>query len=151
MGISVLFSVFIPLGYFLGNCRQHPSQIMVMICLLEMVASYNLLLIASNIFAVENVVHLENLLKWMSMGLVDLDAQGGLLFCEINLTLYFLVETLNLAYNICLSVDLVVTLARPFISGKLRNVYYHSCAVAVTLLLALCSSYEPASICVRQN
>jgi len=53
--------------------------------------------------------------------------------------IYIVLELMAIAYNICFSADLLITLKKPFFAGHKRMKFYHLfCVVLLVFAIPLC-------------
>lgn len=110
-------SSIIPIIHFMfGRCHGHPTRLIAIICLIELILGYNLMLISLNIYNIESGFHIEEIFSLLTFHFKFHPSDIG--FCTLNLTLFVVLETLSLCFNICLAIDLIITLKKPFLSGK---------------------------------
>ena len=121
------------LYYIKKQCREHPTVLIANISLLESIANFNIVLMAVNIFAYEDYINITDVFGILTFGLVQLPASDEEDLCVYNYCVYMLVELLSISFHICYSVDLLVTIKFPFLTGKKRRKYYY----AFSLLLPL--------------
>lgn len=92
------------------------------ISILEALSNYNVILIAINIYKFEEFIDIQKVFHFLVFFSRDPSETD---FCVVNFTLYILLELLSIAYNLCFSIDLLVTLKKPFFAGRKRMKFYH--------------------------
>lgn len=114
---------------------------MAIISLLEALSNYNVILIAVNIYQFEHFVKINEIFDFFVFYRMGEPSETQ--FCEINYTIYIILELMSIAYNISFSADLLITLKKPFFAGKKRMKFYHlfclvfiACALPTSILEA---------------
>ena len=130
-------SLFIPALYYIQQkFKEHPARLIAIISLLEAVSNYNIILYAFSVYEFESMIHIKTIFDLLVFYRTREPSDTE--FCEVNFTIYILLQLTCLAYNICFSVDLLITLKKPFFSGKKRMKLYNLfCFVVVVFGLPL--------------
>ena len=102
---------------------------------------------AVNIFAYEDYIDITDVFNVLTFGLVTLPASDEEDLCVYNYCVYMLVELLSISFHICYSVDLLVTIKFPFLTGKKRRKYYYAFSLLLPLATLANSVEEAAGIC----
>lgn len=120
--------------YFFDRCKGHPMNLIAIICLFEMISNWNFFLIGLDIYQVEEVINLNKIFHALTFDILNF-TPGKRKFCAFNDGFFVIVETLIVSFNMFFSLDLYITLRKPFYEGKKRQKLYNILAVAITAVL----------------
>ncbi|CAD8160899.1 unnamed protein product [Paramecium octaurelia] len=140
--VSLLFfslcsASVIPIIYtYSPKCRHHPAQIVLILCILEMITCYQLFLDSVNFQ--ELIQFLDNVIGYNKMREYYVFGQGSIsdeTLCQINQSLVFFGFLAQLNYYAILTLDFILTLTKPFLNTKMKQLSYNLGASFVTLIM----------------
>lgn len=151
----MLGSLLIPLMYIKSKkCRHHPSQIFFSISVCQSLSCYNLLVWSWNTKKFISYFAMDQMFEnFFSLNIGSSESQNNL--CAINYGSFYLFFMANVCYNICLCIDLIITLKNPLYPGRKRNKIYHlltglNCVICLIVLsptiMERCESMKGSSI-----
>lgn len=123
--ISLIANIWVTFVYFsFKELQQHPSTILSWISLFEISMSHHsiALILSANMSIEGHGPH--HMIQLVSLFQIN-EEHARSIACAINQLLFSGAISGVLCYNAFLSVDLIITLRNPLISGKTRMKYYH--------------------------
>ncbi|CAD8065085.1 unnamed protein product [Paramecium primaurelia] len=140
--VSLLFfslcsASVIPIIYtYSPKCRHHPAQIVLILCILEMITCYQLFLDSVNfqelIYFLDRVIGYNKIREYYLFGYGQISDDT---LCQINQTLVFFGFLAQLNYYAILTLDFILTLTKPFLNTKMKQLSYNLGACFVTMLM----------------
>jgi len=147
--ISYFAGILVALSYILSkNLRSHPSFLVVMICICESIATFHMILGAFNVTGYIKSLRLHDALYYMLLGadvrtssssIMDLHERYAEILCESNNMLVNSFSLASIMFNICLCIDLLLTLRNPFSPPHGRNRWFviGTAIISVSITVAL--------------
>jgi hypothetical protein len=141
--LSVVGLMFISQTIFYNkNLQAHPQRLIAYICVSEAAMSYNALIQVLNPVYIACYLGLEQIFSYTAVVGDESMSQKGLTcslntLCNSNGVFFQSFQLLSLSLNICLCVDLILTLWSPFTPASNRAKFYYMGSVAATLVMMI--------------
>ena len=143
--ISYTAGVLVALSYILSKkLRSHPSFLIVLMCICESIATFHMLLGTFNVTDLVKTLGLNDLLYHLlfkmdlrseSSQIRDLHERYAELLCESNNMMVNTFSQASIMFNICLCIDLLLTLRNPFSPPQRRNKFFIGITVCESLFM----------------
>ncbi|CAD8075582.1 unnamed protein product [Paramecium sonneborni] len=134
---SLCSASVIPIIYaYSPKCRHHPAQIVLILCILEMITCYQLFL--DSVEFQELIQFLDKLISYNKIREYYLFGSGTIsdeTLCKINQSLIFFGLLAQLNYYAILTLDFILTLTKPFLNTKMKQLSYNFGACLITIVM----------------
>ncbi|CAD8176701.1 unnamed protein product [Paramecium octaurelia] len=143
---SLCSASVIPIIYLYSpKCRHHPAQIVLILCILEMITCYQWFL--DSVHFEELIEFLNKLIGYNKIREYYLFGQGEIsdeTLCSINQSLIFFGFLAQLNYYAILTLDFILTLTKPFWNTKMKLLTYNlgACLVTITMFCFVTHSLQ---------
>ncbi|CAD8074653.1 unnamed protein product [Paramecium primaurelia] len=134
---SLCSASVIPIIYLYSpKCRHHPAQIILILCILEMITCYQWFL--DSVHFEELIEFLNKIIGYNKIREYYLFGQGEIsdqTLCSINQSLIIFGFLAQLNYYAILTLDFILTLTKPFLNTKMKQLSYNLGVCLVTIIM----------------
>ncbi|CAD8087932.1 unnamed protein product [Paramecium sonneborni] len=134
---SLCSASVIPIIYaYSPKCRHHPAQIVLILCILEMITCYQIFLKSVEfeelIKFLDDIISYNQLRRYYSFGQEIISDKT---LSQINQSLIFFGLLAQLNYYAILTLDFILTLTKPFLNTKMKQISYNFVACLTTITM----------------